>query len=80
MFGDEDAGSEGGGGCETTVVRKLLPPTELKTSSLETRCAETEVNSVVSFTETSKMLGEVDLTRMVYVLEASSVCRMTRRS
>ena len=65
VFGEEDAGSDGGGGCETTVVRKLLPPTELKTSFLETRCAGTEVNSVVSFTVISKMPGEVDLTRTV---------------
>ena len=65
VFGEEDAGSEGGGGCETTVVRKLLPPTELKTSSLETRCAETEANSVVSFTVISKIPVEVDLTRTV---------------
>lgn len=63
VFGEEDAGSEGGGGCETTVVRMLLPPTELKTSSFETRCAGTEMNFVVSSTVTSKVPGEVDFIR-----------------
>jgi hypothetical protein len=54
-------GVMGCGGCETTVVCRLLPPTELKTSSLETRWAGTEVNSVLSFTVISKIPGEVDL-------------------
>lgn len=63
VFGEEVAGSEGGGGCETIVVCRLLPPRELKTSLSEARCACAEVNSVVPFTVTSKIPGEVDLTR-----------------
>lgn len=63
MFGEEDAGSEGDAGCETTVVCRLLPPMELKTSPSETRRADTEMNSVVSSTVISKVLGEVDLIR-----------------
>lgn len=62
------------------VVRKLLPPTELKISSLEMRCAGTEVNSTLLFTVISKIPGEADLIWTVYVWDASSVCRVTKRS
>lgn len=62
------------------VVRKLLPPTELKTSSLEMSFAGTEVNSTLLFTVISKIPGELDLIRTAYVWDPSSVCKVTKRS
>ena len=47
------------------VVRRLLPTMELETSSFDTRCPDTEVNFVTSFTVISKIPGEVVLIRTV---------------